>query len=231
MAYKTLNGLSAKVLKAARGTLVTTGDLNANTWYEVNAVASSGSALPSGVSETSVFETPDASSTAITLGSGDEVYPLTLTQLCKTDLSLTAEEAVLDVTDDCGSGQTQKILDGFPDMKGTLGGFTKFDAVTGEMKDETEDIMGRYFDLMTDDGEGTYTFTAKSNDPILLMICLNKDAAVGEYQNWIIIPVILSSVTLGAGLKDAQKRDLSWEKGQGNASLYTRKVFAADVLG
>jgi hypothetical protein len=49
-------------------------------------------------------------------------------------------------------------------------------------------------------------------------------------QNWLIVPVLLSSLGTGAGLKDAQKRDLSWSKAQGWASLYQRTVFAADVI-
>lgn len=229
MAHETLNGLSAMVNIGDRGTLVTTGALNPNAWYEVNAVGGS-TALPAYAEETTRFKTPDTTATAITLASGDEVYPLTDEQLCKTDMSISTEKGVLDVTDDCGDGSVEKVLDGVVDIKGTLGGFTKFDAVTGKIKDMTKTILQKFFNFVEDDGEGTYTFTAKDDNPLIVSICLNKDAAAGEFQNWLLIPIIITSANLGAGIREAQKRELSWEKGQGQAYLYQRLAFAADVL-
>ena len=225
----TKNGYAAKVYRAARGSKVTSGDTTANLWYEVAAVGGS-SALPSGVSEGSVFKSPDTSSTQITLASGDEVYPLTLTEVCKTDATFEAEEGVIEVTDDCESGYTAYITDGYADIKGTLGGFIKLDDDSGELKDDTEHFLGKFFDIHTDDGEASYSYTAKSNEKMLLMMCLNKDAVATEVQNWFICPIFITSLSTGAALKDAQKRDLNWQKAQGPACLYVRTVFAADVL-
>lgn len=229
MGYVTKNGLKAKVYTAARGAAVTTGALTANTWYEVLTRGSS-SALPASFVETCVFKSPDTGSTAITLASGDSVYPLTLTEVCKTDCTIDMEEGTVDVTDDCESGSTAYVLDGYVDMKGTLGGFFKLDDATGVIKDDTLNFLKRFLDYATDTGEGVYTFTAKANEKILLFVCLNKDAIATNKQNWLLLPVLFPSMSMGAALKDAQKRDLSWIKAQGRAIIYARTAFAADLI-
>ncbi len=98
------------------------------------------------------------------------------------------------------------------------------------LEDSVAELLGRFFNVINDDGEGTYDVTAAENEAFLLFICLNKNAAVGAVQNWIILSVLLSSLGTGAGLKDAQKRDLSWKKAQGYTSQYRRTVFAGDTI-
>jgi hypothetical protein len=232
MGYVSLSGQKTMAMKATRGAKVV-GDastpLTANAWYEIAAVATSGSTIPIG-EVTGVFKTPDTTETAITPAIGDDLYPLTLEQMCKTDAEVTAEEGTIDVTDDCENGFNAMILDGYKTISGTLNGFLKFDDETGELVTSAAEILGRFFNVVSDDGAGTYSVTAASNEKFLLFIALNKNAAVGDVQNWLIIPVLLSSLGTGAGLKDAQKRDLAWTKAQGYVSLYKRTVFAADVL-
>ena len=43
---------------------------------------------------------------------------------------------------------------------------------------------------------------------------LNNDAKEGDIQNYLIIPANFSSLSSGAALKDAQKRDISWSKAE-----------------
>ncbi len=214
--------------KAQRGTVLTSGDLTAATWYEVKSVGDT-TALPTGMSVGSVFKSP-ASGSAITLAAGDEVYPLTLVRMFKTDAEISAEEGTIDVTDDSVSGYSASILDGYRTISGSLNGFAKVDDATGELTSDTSEILGRFFDTITDDSAGVYTFKATENEKFLLFYCLNKDAPSGGVQNWLIIPILLSSLGTGAGLKDAQKRDLSWTKAEGPASLYRRTVGAGDEL-
>jgi len=227
-----LSGAKTIVKKAVRGTAVVgTGSvtLTANTWYEITTRKSTGSALPA-LPVTGIFKSPDTSETAITPAVGDSVYPLTLETICKTDAEVTAEEGTIDVTDDCESGYNASILDGYVTVSGSLNGFMKFDDATGELVTGAKEVLGRFFDSVDDDGEGNYTVASKDNSTLLLMICMNKDAKVGDVQNWLIVPALLSSLGTGAGLKDSQKRDISWTKAQGHASLYQRTVFAADVI-
>lgn len=232
MAKVSLPGAKTIAYKATRGTLVV-GDglaaLTANAWYEIKNVASSGSVLPIG-EETAIFKTPDTGETAITPIVGDDVYPLTLEQICKTDAEINAEEGTIDVTDDCENGYNAMILDGYVTLSGTLNGFIKFDEETGEISSSVLSMMKRFFNSVEDNGAGTYTVTPASNEKMLLFILLNKNAAAGDVQNWVIVPALISGLGTGAGLKDAQKRDLTWTKAQGYASLYQRTAFAADVI-
>lgn len=226
-----LAGIKTVVSTSARGTAVDTGALLPNAWYEIKAVAAADSVLPI-EKEGAVFKTPDTTGTPITIiaESGDEVYPLTLSQLCKTTADISFSEGIIDVTDDYSNGFIENILDGYKTMSGNLGGFARFDDATQELVTGSKEIFKRFINVVTDDGEGVYTITAAENEKFLLFMCLNKGAIAGQVQNWIIVPVLLNSLGTGAGLKDGQKRDLAWTKGEGYTSLYQRTAFADDIL-
>lgn len=233
MAKKVLSGVKTMATFATKGALVE-GDglttLQPNTWYEINTVASTGSGLPTD-KETAVFKTPDStSSTTITPATGDSVFPLTLKMICKTDAEVSAEEGTIEVTDDCEEGYVANILDGFANITGSLNGFMKYDETTGEIVEGIEGVLGRFFAIVKDDADGNYVFNERENESLLLFMLLNKGAKVGQVQNWFIIPVLLNSLSTGAGLKDAQKRDIAWTKAQGFASQYQRTVGANDEI-
>jgi len=227
-----LSGLKTRAELSSRGALVEgdgIAELDPNEWYEVAAFAAVGSQLPGGV-VSFVFRTPDTTETPIVPIVGDDVYKLTLTRICKTDAEVSFEEGTIDVTDDCEEGFNANILDDYRGISGTLNGFMKYNDDTGELSTNSKALFNRFLNLVVDDGAGGYTVTATANEKVLLFICLNKNAAVGDKQNWIIVPAILSGLGSGAGLKDAQKRDITWTKAQGYVSLYQRTVFAADVI-
>lgn len=224
-----LSGAKTYAYSTVRDTLLTSGDTVKNTWYEIKAVASAASTLPIGEIG-AVFKSPDALLSQITLAAGDEIYPLILSRICKTDAEVTFEEGVIDVTDDCEEGFTAEILDGYKKISGTLNGFAKFNDDTGVLSTGTALMFDKFINKITDDGDGTYVETKAANEKLMLFILLNKNAAVDDTQNWIIVPVVFTSLGSGAGLKDAQKRDIAWTKAQGYVSLYRRIVFADDVV-
>ena len=228
MANVALSGAKTKVFSCNRGTLMTTGSLTPSTWYEVVTFKPTGSVLP--ISKVSaIFKSPATGGTAIVLTTGDSVYPLTLTYIGKADASVSAEEGTIDVTDDSEEGYIATILDGYANMSGDLSGFIKFDDETGVIETVSASMLGRFFNVVTDDGQGEYTVTPKSNSRLVLFILMNKDAGIGDTQNYMIIPANLKSIKTGAALKDAQKRDMSWDKAQGYVSIYKRVAAAGDV--
>jgi len=228
MGAKALSGAKAIVYKGTRGSKVTSGSLPINTWYEVIRMATARTALP--VPHIgAVFRTPNSGS-AITLTSGDEVYPITLDRIAKTDCEYTVEEGSIDVTDDSESGYTANILDGWRNVSGSLNGFAKFDEDTRRLETNALSIFSRFFNSITDNGAGTYTIKAADNEKLLLFILLDKSVGTGQLQSWIIVPVYITSMGGGAGLKDAQKRDLSWVKAPGYVSLYQRTAAQADII-
>lgn len=226
MSKDALNGLMAIANKSTRGTLLDALDvLPDNTWVEVVSVGVA-TTLPVPF-ETAKFKTPDATAAApITLAAGDSVYPLTIEQICKTDLELSLEEGTIDTTDDCGKGFTAMIHDGFKSITGTLNGFLKQDSVTKRIINGL-DLLGRYFDVVEDDGAGVYQYTDAANESFDLFVCLNKDAKIGDDQNWLIFPILITTLGTGAGLKEAQKRDLAFVKGEGLPVYYIRTVLSA----
>lgn len=227
---KSKSGKQAILFNAAKGTLVE-GDgstaLAANSWYQINATAAEGvTELPLGPGY--IFKTPDALNT-ITPAVGDDVYPLTLTKICKADASISNEKGTIDVTDDCEEGYNAYIVDGYTDISGSISAFLKFNEPGGGIQASQEDYLNRFFDIVEDDGAGEYILTAKNDDDIILAILNNGDQiSEGDKQVWIIVPAILTGITTDKPLKGVQNFDSNWNKAQGPASVYVRTTNASE---
>jgi hypothetical protein len=218
-------GADSILYNAVKGTVVTTGALTIDTWYKIKARATVSSALPD-MAIGSIFKSPALLSDVITLVSGDEVYPLTLTEICKVDMENSGEMGVIETTDSCDYPYNVSIPDGFTNLSGSINTMLRFDEETDELVDVSKDFLQKFFDIVEDSGEGVYTVNAKDDSDILLMTLLNKDASgvAGKVENWLIIPAILNSVGNNIALKDVFKADYGWTKGQGPASYYLRTV-------
>jgi hypothetical protein len=231
MADKSKSGKDAILFNAAKGALIEGDGITAladNSWFYIVAKAGS-STLPLEVGY--VFKSPD-SGNAITPATGDDVYPLTFTKICKVDASFSAETGTIDVTDDCANGYNSMITDGFTTISGSASGFLKFAETDGSLNATQKDYLGKFFDIVEDDGAGNYTLTSKDDDDIILAILKNSDQAttVGNDQNWLLVPAILTSNTLDNPLKGAQPFDFNWTKGEGAASLYVRVTNASETV-
>lgn len=235
MALKSKSGLMSIIFNVTKGTLIE-GDgatpLADDSWFMIDAVKATGSELPYADEDVvigRVFKT-GLTAAAITPAEGDNVYPLTLAKVCKTDASVSTEKGTIDVTDDCEGGYNAYIVDGYSDISGSLSGFMKFDDVDGSLGESQEDYLNRFFDIQTDDGEGVYTLSAKNDDDIFLAILMNKEEAQveGKIQQWMMIPAILTGTTTDKPLKGVQNFDLNWNKAQGPACIYQRTTNATE---
>lgn len=226
MATKKISGAKGIVYDATEGTLVSTGTLTADAWYKVYTAGTS-TALPSSV-EGFIFQAPSTGVT-ITLAAGDSVIPLTLEEVCKVDTEISGEMGTIDVTDSCDSGYTTMIVDGYTTLSGSINTMMRFDELTGELSDASQKFVNKFFDVMEDDAEGVYTFTPKDDSDLLFFWLLNKDELGGNAKvlNYLIVPIIMSSITMNIALKDAQKGDYAWSKGQGPAVYYKRHTLAS----
>lgn len=218
-------GTDSILFVPTQGALVTSGVLADDSWYKVKAKGVS-SALPAHLIPQALFRTPAFSNNAITLAAGDEVYPMTLSEYCKVDVEISAEIGVIETTDSCDYPYNTSIPDGFTGLSGSINTMMRFDDETDELVDVTKDFLVKFYDIVEDDGEGTYTFRPKDDSDLLLMMLLNKDArgVDGKVENWFIVPFILNSASNNIALKDVFKADYGWTKGQGPAQVYTRKV-------
>lgn len=216
-------GADSILYNAALGTLVTSGALTAASWYKIKAFATVGSALPA-LKVGSVFKSPEGVGDAITLVAGDEVWPLTLTEVCKVDVEISGEKGTIDATDSCDYPYNVNLPDGYTNLSGSINTLLRFDEVTEELTAVAKEWLGKFFDIVEDDGEGVYTLVPVNDDDLLLFILMNsKNAADGGIvSNYIVTPAILSSASTPIALKDIMKADYSWSKGQGPACVYTR---------
>jgi len=228
---KKITGSKAILYNATSGTLVDSGNLDEDTWYKIASTGTS-TALPtvsSGSTQVGgIFKTPADPLSEIQLATGDSVYPLTLEEVCKVDMEVSGEMGVIETTDSCDYPYMTNIPDGFTNLSGSINTMMRFDETTEELVDVTQDFLVKFYDIVNDDGEGTYSLTSKNDSDLLLMILINKEATtVGEVQNWLITPAILNSISTNFALKDVDKADYGWTKGQGPASIYIRTVAEA----
>lgn len=218
---KKFKGSDSILYNAVLGTLVDTGALTAATWYKIKAFGTS-SALPA-LKVGSVFKTPEDVGDAITLATGDEVWPITLTEICKVDVEISGEMGTIDATDSCDWPYMVNLPDGFVNLSGSINTMLRFDEETEELVAVTKDFLVKFFDIVDDDGEGTYTMTPMDDSDLLLMILMNsRNIAAGIVENWIITPAVLTGNSMPIAMKDALKAEYSWSKGQGPAAIYTR---------
>ncbi len=224
-------GADSILYNSVKGTKVDTGALTIDTWFKIAAVGAA-TALPtisSGSSQVGgIFKSPKNVGSAITLASGDEVWPLTLTEVCKVDVEASGEMGVIDTTDSCDYPYNVSIPDGFTALSGSINTMMRFDESTDELVSVTTEFLKKFYDIVDDDGDGTYTLTSKDDSDLLLMILANKDAldTTGQVENWWIVPAILNSIANNFALKDVDKADYGWTKGEGPASIYLRTVIA-----
>lgn len=227
---KKLKGADSILYNAVKGTAITSGALDVDTWFKIKAVASSGTALPTVSSASSqvgaVFKSPALLADQITLAAGDEVWPLTLSEVCKVDMEISGEMGVIDTTDSCDYPYMANIPDGFTNLSGSINTMMRFDEETDELVSVTLEFLKKFYDIVADDGEGNYTLTSKDDSDLLLMTLLNKDAidTADKVEIWLIVPAILNSIANNIALKDVDKADYGWTKGQGPASFYQRTV-------
>lgn len=184
------------------------------TWYFI-IEQGEGSSLPY---KGSVFKSPASGNEQVALVAGDRLFPLDPRRVCKTSCSVSAEEGTVEAGDDCDPGET--VLDGNVKVSGSLSKLFRYNEGTGEFDDVTADTVNRFFKIIDDDGDGAYETRHRENGTAFLLICLNSDAKIGQVENWLFVPAIISSMSVSLGNSDAQNQDLSWSKGEGEAVVY-----------
>lgn len=231
MSEKKKSGKKAIVFDMQIGSLIEGDGITAladNAWFRINKKAAAGTTLPLLVD--SVFKTPD-SGNAITPIVDDDVYPLTLVQICKADASVANEKGTIGITDDCSNGYNENVPDGFTDISGDISAFMRFLSPGGGLNVTQKAFLNKFYDNVDDDGAGVYTRTEKNDDDILIAILQdNKQIAVGTIQAWLLVPAILGSLTTDKPLKGGQNFDMSWTKGEGPATAYYRTTNSEEAV-
>ena len=188
---KRLVGKDGEVYAATKGTLIEGNGSTALTdgYYIVAAVASTSSALPSGLQAGYVFK----GSAEITPAEGDNVIPLTLTRKCDiTNFSVEYSADEIDVTTLCDTQRSYRA--GFTDATGTLEGITTINV--------SEYLMSKFIPIVTQTGE-TVEVTEIDGETLIMRLVLNKQSVGGDVMSYF-APIAVTSYNIGATVDDAQ---------------------------
>ena len=164
------------------------------------------------------FIAPNDVNAQITLVSGDRLFAISEERFCKTNASFEFSTGSVDVGDDCDPGAT--ISDGILSISGSLAGLFRYDDQTQDFDNVTDIIVNRFLDIVEDNGDGVYTTYPKTDSQIYLLTLLNSGAGVGQTENWLFVPINISSMSMSLGNSDAQNKDLSFSKGEGSPVVY-----------
>jgi hypothetical protein len=193
------------------GTITTTGK-------EKYFVISKGIGSNIPVVEGTFFMAPAAGETQITLAVGDRLLKIVPDRFCKTSASFEFAMGSVDVGDDCDPGAT--ISDGILTITGSLAGLFRYDDVTQDFDNVTDIIVNRFLDIIEDDGAGTYTLYPRSDAQIYLLTLLNSGGGAGTTENWLFVPINITSMSMSLGNADPQNKELSFSKGEGAPVIY-----------
>jgi hypothetical protein len=165
-----------------------------------------------------------ATGTQITLEVGDRLLRIEPDRFCKTSASFEFAMGSVDVGDDCDPGAT--ISDGILTISGSLAGLFRYDDVSGDFDNVTDIIVNRFLDIVDDDGAGNYTTHPKTDAQIYMLTLLNSGGKAGTLENWLFVPINITSMSMSLGNTDAQNKELSFTKGEGQPIIYKVPVSA-----
>jgi hypothetical protein len=186
-------------------------------------VISKGTASLIPVSEGTFFIAP-AGTSQITLKTGDRLLKIDPDRFCKTTASFEFSMGSVDVGDDCDPAAT--ISDGILSISGSLAGLFRYDDDTQDFDNVTDIVINRFLDIVEDSGAGVYTIHQRNDSQIFLLTLLNSGGPVGTTENWLFVPINITSMSMSLGNTDAQNKDLSFTKGEGKPIIYKVPVAA-----
>jgi hypothetical protein len=191
---------------------------NATTGSQKYFVISKGASSTVPVAEGVFFIAPKAAEPQITLVVGDRLLKIDPDRFCKTTASFEFAMGSVDVGDDCDPGAT--ISDGILTITGSLAGLFRYDDVTQDFDNVTDIIVNRFLDIIEDDGEGVYTVHPRNDAQIYLLTLLNSGGGTGTTENWLFVPITITSMSMSLGNADPQSKELSFSKGEGKPIIY-----------
>ena len=160
----------------------------------------------------------DQTGDQIELVAGDRLFIIKEDRFCKTSAAFEFSMGSVDVSDDCDPGST--ISDGILTITGSLAGLFRYDDVTQDFDNVTDIVVNRFLDIVEDDGNGNYNLRPRTDNQIYLLTLLNSGAGTGQTENWLFVPINITSMSVSLGNTDPQNKDLSFSKGEGAPIIY-----------
>ena len=193
----------------------TTGALKAGELYFIQKKGET-TGLPANLPEGTFFR----ATAGVTVGKGGQFLKIEQEQLYKTSADFSMEQGVVDIGDDKDPGA--KMLDGIVDISGSVSGIFHYNEATGKFADVTEKVIDKFLAVVREGDGNKLVYSPRDDSQVFLLLHLNADTN-SQYENWLYVPIIVSSVSMSFGNTEAQTRELSWTKGEGEAVRYVRK--------
>ena len=184
-------------------------DLKVDTFYRVDAIAASGSVIPSQFGVKNVFRTPKTG--ALTLVTGDIATEVPEDIVCRVDISNSVAIGNIDLTDSCSEGNEYEE-DGFPDLSGSVNTYLRIDPVTG-IAETPEEFILRSFPKFEDNGAGVYVRKDRKGTPVIFLVEKNKEAVVGEKKLYFMFSALITGITFDDPMKGPQNLDITYVNG------------------
>lgn len=197
MTTKRLTELDGSLSSASVGTTIVGDDVTAipsDGYYLVKTVASSGSALPTGITPNYLVYL----TTSITPATGDDVAPVTLTEMCFVQNgSVDFSRDEIETTTLCDDMKTFSA--GRTDLSGS------FDGVFEAGNTEILELMNRFIDTVDlDAAMSTATVSQQNNDIFYLQFEVNKASSNDEPLQFYFLPVTILTGASGLSQGSAQ---------------------------
>lgn len=183
------------------GSEIDTGTLVAGTRYLITARAASESKFPTGLVVGDIF----LANTAIALGNGDKVKPLTMTKFCGfQNIDGTFDKEQIDVTAICDKTTTYRAGRLTVELSGTL----VVETSTGE-ETATDVVMGNLITLISQQADGSYERSTVGAD-VNVAIVLTEGIAGNDVKDLTLYtPAQISSGGFSGGTNSAKTADVS----------------------
>lgn len=191
---KRLVGRDGKVYQATKSEVIT-GDgettLTKGKFYVPIAISETNSGFQNGAKKGIVL-VGDGTSTPT---SSDKYIELTLSSQCDiTSASVEFDKEEIDITTLCDD--IKKYASGFADASGDLEGITTLDL--------SEPMIAKFVHVQKQSATGAITVIEKNDDPLILVIELNKVNSSNADRALFFAPIILNGYTLGLEIDGAQ---------------------------
>ena len=223
----TILGADAALMNATQGELVPTGTLEKDTWYIIEGKAETGSVFGDNLVVGSIFKTP--TDTVMSLTTDDSAYPLELEEICRSECDLNMEQDTVDATTSCDFPYAVNIPTGMTTISGSMTTMLRYNDNTKALTPVTLELMSKFINIVSDNNDGTYNVVPADNSKMILIIDLNRKVVNGNnvFKTYIIVPAFITSFSMSMGLGDPVAPSADWTKGEGQASLYVRKLNVA----
>jgi len=201
-------------IDSGNNSVITSGATEAGKKYFVmEKDAASNIPVPAGM----IFQSP-RTNPQIALVGEDRLYLIDDERFCKTSASFELSQDAVDVGDDCHPAST--IASGITTFSGSLSGLFRYDPVTDEFENITQDILNKFMTVVHDDGEGAYEIHPKDDAQAYILTHLNSGSKSGQMENWLFAPITVTSMSMSFGHADPQSKDISFNLGHGSPVIY-----------